>query len=224
MVKPWRCPHCRSRAGVPVRYGLPNAESAAAAARGEVVLGGCVLTDDDPPRCCLECRAALWRGGVFAIPGAGDDRRVVLHRRGRRRLEASVDIDFAVTVSWRDLAGPTEEPFAVPSHLADVLVLLLTLEMTTDGPALRRWLSRHGLGFVGDLEGRIESFGITADGMVSFSSADGDLLLHASTERYLLHLVRATYRREGIGSIAEFRDWLAVRGLDVAGLAQSYDD
>jgi hypothetical protein len=42
----------------PVRilYGYPTAESFERAGRGEIVLGGCVLTGDDPEWACPACR------------------------------------------------------------------------------------------------------------------------------------------------------------------------
>ena len=43
----------------------------------------------------------------------------------------------------------------------------------------------------------------------------GDVLVHASVERFILHLVASAYRRQGYRSIAEFREWLAGIGLDI---------
>ena len=118
-MKAWKCPNCGEKAGVPVQYGLPTRFAVEAAERGVLVLGGCVLTDDDPPRCCTACRAALWPGGVFAVPGAGGDLRVVLSgTRTGRRLEASVSADWAVTIAWRG-EDPREAAMEVDSADAD---------------------------------------------------------------------------------------------------------
>ena len=124
-------------------------------------------------------------------------------------------------MAWRDPAGPSERSFHIPPHLVDVVVLVLVLELAMDGPALQRWLERRGLVFVGEMEGDVESFGITDDGMVQFSGRGGDILLHASVERFILQLVREVYRRQGYRSIVEFREWLADIGLDVIRLAES---
>ncbi len=47
------CPLCHSREFVPILYGLPTEETAARAAAGEFVLGGCVLRG--PTWCCKRC-------------------------------------------------------------------------------------------------------------------------------------------------------------------------
>ena len=49
-----RCPVCGGPT-VPVVYGYPDHELFEAAERGEVVLGGCVIFDDQPERECLRC-------------------------------------------------------------------------------------------------------------------------------------------------------------------------
>jgi hypothetical protein len=215
-MKAWKCPSCGERAGVPVQYGLPSREMAEAAERGEVVLGGCVLTDDDPPRCCTECRAALWPGGVFAVPGADGDMRITLAGgRTGRRLEASVSRDWEVTIGWRG-DEPREADMTVASGEADFFLALLATEVLDDGAALMRWLQRHGLGFVGSLEGPADRCAIARDGMVSFSGCDGDVLVHSSVERLLLLLAKTMYRRQGFRSIAELDGWLSAFGFDVA--------
>lgn len=208
MVKPWRCPNCRSRTGVPVRYGLPTLETADMAARGEVVLGGCVLGDDDPPRCCTSCRAALWPGGVFATPGAGDDRRIVLRRTlGGRRLEASVDEHLDLTLAWSDAAG--EETLELHDGQLDLFLVFLLGRMLGDGARLVRWLRRNGVEFVGAVDGPVDRVGFTPDGMLTMSGPSGDLLVHSTLERLVLAAVSATFRRNGYRSITEFREWLA---------------
>lgn len=45
------CPTCGG-AGVPIAYGLPGPEMSGAAERGEIVLGGCVVWDDQPTHEC----------------------------------------------------------------------------------------------------------------------------------------------------------------------------
>jgi len=50
-----KCPKCGSRNVVPILYGYPTAESIHKAHRGELHLGGCMVTGDDPKLCCGEC-------------------------------------------------------------------------------------------------------------------------------------------------------------------------
>jgi len=49
------CPRCRSNRVLPIIYGLPGSELAEREAAGEVVLGGCVLSGDDPRQACVDC-------------------------------------------------------------------------------------------------------------------------------------------------------------------------
>jgi len=214
-MKAWRCPSCGEKAGVPVRYGLPPRSAAEAAERGDLVLGGCVLTDDDPPRCCTNCRAALWPGGIHAVPGAAGDLRIVLvGGRLGRRLEASVSPDWELTIAW--CRGERREvDMVVDSRDADLLLLLMAAEVAGGGAALAKWLQRRELGFVGSLEGPADYCAVSSDGMVSFGGPDGAILVHSSVERLLLHLVKTLYRRQGYRSIAEFHGWLSALGVGV---------
>ncbi len=49
------CPKCGSERTVPILYGYPSHEAREAEERREVVLGGCVITGDDPEWACLAC-------------------------------------------------------------------------------------------------------------------------------------------------------------------------
>lgn len=55
------CPSCGAGA-VPIVYGLPGREAQERARRGEIVLGGCYLTDGAP---CWACPHCGWRWGRF---------------------------------------------------------------------------------------------------------------------------------------------------------------
>ncbi len=50
-----RCPTCRSTKVVPIVFGLPDDETVQRARAGEIVLGGCVVTGDDPHWHCSKC-------------------------------------------------------------------------------------------------------------------------------------------------------------------------
>ena len=56
------CPACGGRL-VPIVYGLPSPEGFQAAERGEVALGGCTVTGDDPQLRCLTCGEEYWIAG-----------------------------------------------------------------------------------------------------------------------------------------------------------------
>ena len=85
MTKP-RCPSCGSHRVIPIVYGMPGAELAEASERGEVQLGGCVVTDHDPVWHCKAC-AHDWRESVtrppyhqhIGDPGVGDSTHCICH-------------------------------------------------------------------------------------------------------------------------------------------------
>ncbi len=51
-----RCPECGSADVIPIVYGKPGRELMAQAERGEVALGGCILTGNDPAWHCTACQ------------------------------------------------------------------------------------------------------------------------------------------------------------------------
>ena len=53
------CPRCGSIDAIEIVYGYPTAETFEASARGEVVLGGCVIGREAPDYECRACHAAL---------------------------------------------------------------------------------------------------------------------------------------------------------------------
>jgi hypothetical protein len=58
------CPECSSKNPLPIAYGLPGEEMIEAHERGEIALGGCCLTGDDPDWACRSCGLryhTLWR-------------------------------------------------------------------------------------------------------------------------------------------------------------------
>ena len=55
MVKKLVCPKCGSREAMEILYGYPSSEAFEAADRGEIFLGGCCVSGDDPLYCCKEC-------------------------------------------------------------------------------------------------------------------------------------------------------------------------
>ncbi len=54
------CPECGSEDVIPIAYGKPGAELAEAAERGEVFLGGCMISEDSPNWHCKAC-GAQWK-------------------------------------------------------------------------------------------------------------------------------------------------------------------
>jgi hypothetical protein len=70
------CPSCGERTTpVPIVYGMPGPEdmaaTLAAADGGELVIGGCVMTGDDPQYACPACREPV-ATTVAVQPGQGE--------------------------------------------------------------------------------------------------------------------------------------------------------
>ncbi len=57
MARKFICKSCGQKSGVPIVYGMPNITLAEQAGRGEIVLGGCVVEENQPDRRCLACEA-----------------------------------------------------------------------------------------------------------------------------------------------------------------------
>jgi hypothetical protein len=54
-VRKYICPQCRGKSGVNIVYGYPGFDLRERSERGEVHIGGCVLTEDQPDRHCTSC-------------------------------------------------------------------------------------------------------------------------------------------------------------------------
>lgn len=55
MTEAPKCLQCGSDGVVPIAYGFPGREMWEAEERGELALGGCVITGDDPRWQCRRC-------------------------------------------------------------------------------------------------------------------------------------------------------------------------
>jgi hypothetical protein len=109
-----RCSEC-GKPVVPVAYGFPGPEMFEAAERGEIVLGGCTLTPDNPTHSC-PCGAT--KSGAF---GSGGD-LVAFSIDEARSYIAEVRWQFAKTMpqwpheytvrDWRPELNDTFEAFA----------------------------------------------------------------------------------------------------------------
>jgi hypothetical protein len=58
------CPDCHSADVVPILYGYPSAAAYDAAARGELLLGGCILEPTNPRCSCRSCGRRFNHGDV----------------------------------------------------------------------------------------------------------------------------------------------------------------
>ena len=85
MTRP-KCPSCGSSKVVPIVYGMPGPELVEASKKGEVELGGCVVTDRDPEWHCKACGHGwgkdVTRSGYhkhMSDPGVGDSTHCICH-------------------------------------------------------------------------------------------------------------------------------------------------
>lgn len=63
------CHHCGSKESAQILYGLPSEEGMAAAGRGEIVLGGCCVSPDDPTHVCRTC-GSEWATSAQVVTSA----------------------------------------------------------------------------------------------------------------------------------------------------------
>jgi len=59
-MKPDRCPACNGTRVADILYGFPTSEAMDAAARDELVLGGCEINEFDPCWQCLDCHIRIY--------------------------------------------------------------------------------------------------------------------------------------------------------------------
>lgn len=62
---PPACPQCAATDVIPILYGEPTPDAWAAAQRGKIALGGCLINDDgsDPQWRCRRCGVGFRVGG-----------------------------------------------------------------------------------------------------------------------------------------------------------------
>ncbi|ERJ11906.1 hypothetical protein [Haloplasma contractile] len=62
-----KCPACRSTDTVDILYGMPTQDAYESAKRGEVVLGGCCISDVSPAKHCKECGQEFGCENLFSV-------------------------------------------------------------------------------------------------------------------------------------------------------------
>ena len=173
---PSTCPTCGSDRVVPVVYGMPGFELGEAADRGELVLGGCLISEDNPDLACLSCDARWKSEGVS---GEQTDlspvvRTVVLQesRDGMDLLRRSVSLDAAgdLRIEGHDVGpsvdkffGCREYEFFRTVRAVDLPRLRAALELPDAADLLDALVERYDGQGTFDLEKLIESAAIPSE-------------------------------------------------------------
>lgn len=199
-----RCPNCGERP-TPIAYGLPGPDLIDAAQRGRVVLGGCVIGDDDPVAACRRCGVGLWGHGVFTVDGNLRARLGV----PSRRIEAMLTEEGALWLSDDDQVA------VVPPADVDVVALIAVHNLFDDAAALRRWLGRRRLTYTGNASGRLVRVAVRHDRTLAVWAEDGVVELVDELDRLALHLLRDLVRSLHMRSVDELVGFLEVEGVSV---------
>jgi hypothetical protein len=59
--KPTKCPSCGSPNLVRILYGMPSYEAFLDSQAGKIILGGCVISGNDPKWGCTKCDAKIYK-------------------------------------------------------------------------------------------------------------------------------------------------------------------
>lgn len=59
--EPARCPSCKSPNVARILYGMPSYEAFLEAEAGKIIIGGCMVTDDDPIWGCIDCKTKIYK-------------------------------------------------------------------------------------------------------------------------------------------------------------------
>jgi len=73
LYKPPACSKCKSEETIDIVYGYPTTKTMKKAERGEIYLGGCCITNNDPPWYCKKCQRSF---GKIKLTGKGLGQRV----------------------------------------------------------------------------------------------------------------------------------------------------
>jgi len=112
-----KCPACGSKDTVKILYGMPSYEAFELVERGEIVLGGCCVSDNDPTRHCKACRQDFGVKDPFSMLGMaslefyvggyfGDSHFVYINGKRKNKLIRYAKTTGGLTV---DLKHPKNE-------------------------------------------------------------------------------------------------------------------
>ncbi|MBN3761143.1 hypothetical protein [Burkholderia sp. Ac-20365] len=100
------CPACQKKEGVPLLYGFPSTDDFERAARGEVILGGCVVDFDSADQKCRKCDHSWSSTDIPAVIGS-DEKEL---RREPQTLLARDGVNSSSGGTSRALPTSTADP------------------------------------------------------------------------------------------------------------------
>lgn len=129
------CPSCKKVNGVPLLWGFPDEESLVLADQGEVILGGCVMSNGSNDRQCRSC-GHQWQSSLFPQ----NERTSTVKSRTKRAsnrvkskshgktgtTQAKPQLENPVSVNARPIVMPPASISIWPSIGVFVLALLIT--------------------------------------------------------------------------------------------------
>jgi hypothetical protein len=196
---------------VPVVYGYPTPATLTQAEEGLLVLGGCILTGDDPPLACTNCGAEMWPGGVFRSADQGALAVGIGGRPGKTAHSAFFhlgDLSFIAPGRQRALSQTRVLGSEVPT-----LLMLLCVELFPTGERLTAWLRYRHISWFGELAGPVERFVVGDDlSLIAIGDA-GELFVPGEQfERLVLNAIRS----QGFRTVDRFDGWLRAYGIERA--------
>jgi len=223
------CPRCSNRKLLSIVYGYPAGDLMEAAQRGEVALGGCMVTGDDPDRRCPDCRVDLYRDGTYRHTdgfGMGPDLlAVVLSHADDGVVEASIEMEGGLAIYRYVLSAGA--PASIPEVMVEVLgddgptaSLMLMIQRFGADVDIPGWLTSRHIPFEGGASGLLERVAVDADG-VRFYQTGGDTWVPPGepAARVLLGTLVDLIADGTFSGVDDLAGWLAEHGVEVAGTA-----
>lgn len=127
------CPSCEKINGVQLLWGMPDAADLTLAEKGEVELGGCVITDMEVDRHCRSC-AHQWKSSMF--PNNEREGKSDLQKKHSKRNRSKPNLSaisspteaispIAVTHKNQGSVSPKKHPSFIPTVIVFILAWIV---------------------------------------------------------------------------------------------------
>jgi len=223
------CPRCGNRNLLRIVYGYPAGDLMEDAERGEVALGGCMVSGDDLDRRCAVCNVDLYRDGTYRYTDGfamGPDRlAVVLSHADDGVIEAAIDMEGGLVIRRHvldtgALPSTLEAMVAVPADDGPTAFLMLMIQRFGSDVNIEGWLTSRHIPFEGGASGPLERVTVDDDG-VRFHQTGGESGVPPGepTARVLLGATADLIADGTFSGVDDLAGWLAEHGIEVVGTA-----